>query len=50
MENFKEEDLCKLLKEKIRQNYIYNLDYDEWGNVRFNILFEILCLDKKLKC
>lgn len=49
MENFKEEDLCKLLKEKIRQNYIYNLDYDEWGNVRFNILFEILCLDKKIK-
>lgn len=49
MEEFNDEDLSKLLKEKIRQNYIFNLEYDSWGNVRFNILFEVLCLNKKTK-
>lgn len=49
MNHFTIEDLQKLLKEKIRQNYIFNLHFDEWGNIRFNILFEIFCFDKRVK-
>lgn len=49
MEEFSENDLIKLLKEKIRQNYIFNLEFDRWGNIKFNILFEIICMKKKTK-
>lgn len=49
-ELFGTEEMEDLLKQKLRQNYIFNLEFDKiHQTIKFNISFEVFCLDKRAR-